>query len=260
MNKKKCLVIGYINNNLGDDLFFKILFERYPNVDFYFFPPAKLLKIYKRKYRKNKNIKFYDKEPYYKNLKRHHSLDVIDIFQLVKKAAENVDFYINIGGSIFIQNDDWKNDDRFIIKDIIKDKPSFIVGCNFGPGDKEYEKYYKEWFKKFDDVCFRDKESYNKFSDLKNTRLSDDIVLIDKKNYNKKQKKEKSVGISIINLNKKTNYKEHKEDYYNFIKKSIVDLLEENYQVNLFSFCENEGDLEAAKEIKNLLPKKDRKK
>lgn len=258
MNRKKCLVIGYINNNFGDDLFFKILIERYKNVDFYLFPPAKLLKTYKQKFKKNKNVKFYDKEKYYKKIKKEYPLEAIDIFPLICEKAEEVDFYINIGGSIFIQNNNWKNDDRFKIKDILKDKPSFIIGCNFGPSDQEYEEYYKSWFKKFEDICFRDLESYNKFKDLNNVRHADDIVLI--MNNKKVKRKRKNVAVSVVNIEKKEKLKEYKNDYYQYLVNAITNLQEENYKVKIFSFCDNEGDLETANLIKDMLPRQYKKK
>ena len=33
-NRKRVLIYGYLKLNLGDDLFFRILAERYPSVDF----------------------------------------------------------------------------------------------------------------------------------------------------------------------------------------------------------------------------------
>ena len=139
-NMKSCLVIGYMHANLGDDLFFKILFERYKNVKFYFFPPSLLLEQYKKTFKKNKNVIFYDQEEYYIRVKEDVNDDSIPInlFPMILERAKEVDFYINIGGSIFIQNPSWKEDDRFKIKEALGKKPSFIIGCNFGPGNKEY--------------------------------------------------------------------------------------------------------------------------
>ena len=120
MKRKSCLVIGYMNLNFGDDLFFYILFKRYPQVDFYMYPPSVLLDKYKKCYKKFKNVKFYEEEEYYINVRK----DIVDkntainLFPMICERAKKVDFYINIGGSIFIQNDNWKNDDRFILKDL----------------------------------------------------------------------------------------------------------------------------------------------
>lgn len=247
---KTCLVIGYMNRNLGDDLFFQILFNRYPDVKFYFYPPSVYLKKYKKIFKKNKNVVFYDKEEYYLGVRE----DIIDektsinLFPMICERAKQVDCMVNIGGSIFIQNPNWKNDDRFILKDLLEKKPSFIIGCNFGPGDKEFYDFYKEWFKKFDDVCFRDKESYNMFKKLDNTRIADDIVLINnkKKSHNITRRR---VGISVIDLENNKELKAYKDDYIQFIRNYIKYLKENKYKITLFSFCEADGDLRAISEI-----------
>ena len=256
---KKCLVIGYINKNLGDDLFFKILFNRYPNVEFYFYPPSLLLNDYKKIYRKNSNVIFYDKEEYYINEKRNlvDNNTAINLFPMICEKAKEVDCYINIGGSIFIQNKNWKDDDRFIIKNIIGNKPSFILGCNYGPGDDEYHKYLKRWFKKFDDICFRDQESYELFKSLKNTRLADDIVLIDDdKDINTKRY---GLAISVIDVENNPKLKNHKIDYYNYIRNIISLFISKNIGVTMYSFCEEDGDLKAINEILEEVPIEERR-
>lgn len=259
--RKKCLVIGYMNNNFGDDLFFKILFDRYKNVDFYMYPPSHLLEEYQEKFLRNKNVIFYEDEEEYLKLLEYtgndnkDSKDIeIDIFPLICERAKKVDFYVNIGGSIFIQNDNWKDDDRFKLKEIMQDKPSFIIGCNFGPGDDEYYNYYKNWFKGFSDICFRDKESYQKFKDLENTRLADDIVLV----YTEKHKfhpigYNKTIGISVLNPENTKKLKKYSKNYYNFIISTIKYYISIGFNIKIYVFCINEGDLEAAQHVVNKL-------
>lgn len=58
-----------------------------------------------------------------------------------------------------------------------KAKEYYVLGSNFGPyNNKEYYNYYKNVFEKANDVCFSDKNSYEKFKDLKNVRWAPDIV------------------------------------------------------------------------------------
>lgn len=255
-DKKSCLVIGYMNNNFGDDLFFDILFQRYPKVNFYMYPPSVLLENYKEVYKKYKNVIFYEEEDYYKK-QREDIIDKnthINLFPMICERAKKVDFYINIGGSIFIQNENWKNDDRFILKDIIKEKPAFIIGCNFGPGNQEYYDYFKKWFKSFDDVCFRDKNSYNKFKMLKNTRLADDIVLIKQsKGIIKPINYKKNIAISVIDIENNEKLKSKEVQYINFLIKTIKFYLKQHYNITLFSFCERDGDLKAINKIVSKL-------
>lgn len=266
--RKSCLVIGYMNNNFGDDLFFKILFNRYKTVDFYMYPPSNLLEEYQEKFLNNKNVIFYDEEDdYIKLLEKtendnKRSKDIwVNIFPMICERAKKVDFSVNIGGSIFIQGKDWKKDDRFKLKDIMKDKPSFIIGCNFGPGDEEYYNYYKNWFKGFNDICFRDKESYEKFKDLGNTRLADDVVLIYTENhkyhpigYNK------TIGISVMDPLNTKKLKNVSKEYYNFITSSIKYYISMDFRIKLYAFCPNEGDLKTANNIANKLSAEELKK
>lgn len=260
--RKTCLVVGYINNNLGDDLFFELLFKRYKNVDFYFYPPSVQLDNYKEKYKKYKNVIFYEEEEYYKKIRE----DIVDkntpinLFPMILERAKKVDFYVNIGGSIFIQNNNWKNDDRFIIKEHLGNKPSFIIGCNFGPGDQEYINYYKEWFKTFDDICFRDEKSYAIFKDLDNVRLADDIVLITAKHRLLKDiKYKKNIAISLIDPDIHNNLSKYKDKYYDYLTKTIKHYINKKYNIKLFSFCENDGDLNAINELLNRMDEKEKK-
>lgn len=257
---KKGLVIGYMSGNFGDDLFFSILFKRYPFVEFYFFPPSVLLKRYKKTFRKYKNVKFYDNTQEFKEA----SLDIdytktdVNLFPLILKKAEEVDFYINIGGSIFMEKYTSVDDDRFKIKKAIGDKPSFILGCNFGPASKEFTKKYKEWFKKFDDICFRDKHSLEYFPDLKNCRVASDVALLTPIKKNLMIRKDNNVAISVYDLRRNKEYNKYYDNYIDYLVRLIKYLQEKKYTVNLFSFCELDGDLESINDIMKKLDKKER--
>lgn len=251
-NQHHVLVMGYMNNNLGDDLFFKILAERYKHTIFYMYPPSTLLENYLEKFTSNKNLRFYETEEYYLDLKSKISDKTIplNMFPAILSRADQTECYINIGGSLFIQNENWKNDDRFLIKERMKNKPSFIIGCNFGPGNKEFTEYYQTHFKEYTDICFRDKTSYNQFKKLQNARLADDIVLVE--NYHKKiktPKYNKSIAISVIDLHQKKEYKEKTEEYEDFIRRTILYYIKKGYYINLFSFCEKENDMVAINRI-----------
>ena len=248
--RKNCLVIGYMSNNFGDDLFFQILFDRYPNVDFYFYPPSMLLERYKKIFKGYKNVIFYENEEQYIVDKRDYPGVPINLFPMICERAKKVDFIINIGGSIFIQNPNWKNDDRFTIKEFAGNTPYFIIGCNFGPGDEEFYNYYKDWFKQVDDICFRDMESYNSFKELSNVRVADDIVLIKKK---KVKTIKNGLAISVMDLEHYEKIKSYKREYYNFIVRLIRKFIKEKQTVALFSYCDNDGDLKAANEIVDKL-------
>ncbi|MDD2435427.1 MAG: polysaccharide pyruvyl transferase family protein [Bacilli bacterium] len=103
--------------------------------------------------------------------KLHINTRINDIIE--KAISYNCDGIIHIGGSIFMQSDDWRYKLLAYRKKMIKGKPFYIIGSNFGPyKEKEYFDYYKCLFDKADDICFREKLSYNLFSDLKNVIMS----------------------------------------------------------------------------------------
>ncbi len=168
---KKVLLRSYIMQNLGDDLFIKIICERYKDVKFYVHG--------KRKYRHIFNdvsnlhyIKDYTINKYINLL-----LSILKLKGISRKLLPQVDATVFLGGSIFIQYPDWKlkfNLDRYNAS--LFDK-SYVIGANFGPYDTDdYLEAYKDCFKNFDDVCFRDKYSKNLFPQSDNVRYASDVI------------------------------------------------------------------------------------
>src|SRR5690625_1376834 len=100
---KKVLIKAYSQINLGDDLFVKILCDRYPETQFVIVAP-------KSKSTPYENIQ---------NLEVVHFPQIIDsVFSrlgrnfnlysyLSNKLAKECDLTIHIGGSIFIQSKNW---------------------------------------------------------------------------------------------------------------------------------------------------------
>lgn len=255
MKNKTCVVYGYLNCNVGDDLFFEILAKRYPKVNFFLFPPSTLLSSYIKMFRCNKNIKFYDKDPKYIQLRKEipDSDVILNTYPIMCDKIREADIFINLGGSIFIQNENWKKDDRRLLLELAKRKPSFIIGSNFGPYySKEYLEYYRKWFKQFKDICFRDQYSFQLFSDLKNTRVAHDIVLGTKRPCMVKTKK-KTIGISVIDLENRQDLKKYEKQYIIFISKTIEKFIKEGYKITLYSFCDGEGDLKGIYKILSTL-------
>lgn len=263
-NRKKILVIGYINLNVGDDYFFDILFRRYKNADFYFFPPTVLLEKYIRLFGKYKNVIMYNQDETYLKMREDipDTTVPLNLFPMICKCAEEADMLINIGGSIFIEADNWRNDDRFILKDKMKEaSPSFIIGCNFSPSSDEYKNYYKDWFKSFTDICFRDKVSYNLFKENKNSRLANDIVLITKKHKSfMRLLRRKRVGMSMINIDGRKDINEYNDDYIDYYTKKTKEYISYGYKVDFFSFCYSDGDTIAINKVIDNLTTDERKK
>lgn len=250
------MIYAYANFNLGDDLFIKILCERYPNTEFILYAP----KSYKKLFEDLKNLRIFPSDNF---VVRGANL----IFRLVNgknryiqgKIAEKCDAAVYIGGSIFMQDANWERKLENRKNSLIKDKPTFILGANFGPfNDEKFLSAYKKFFSKITDICFRDNYSYELFQELPNIRVADDIIFQltrEKKNPTKNKK----VVISVIKPSIREHLVNYDEIYYEKIKETTIFLTDKGLNVTLMSFCENEGDKEAIKEIFNLLPNKNKK-
>ncbi|MCP3029187.1 polysaccharide pyruvyl transferase family protein [Halobacillus sp. A5] len=257
MKRKRILVNAYYNINLGDDLFLKVLFERYPNVQWELLTTKKKYELIFKEYKNVNLIKQSSLNVLVKKVRFYRRLDNL-LFYYFRYSA-----YVYIGGSIFMEGKGWE---KFLkermevpLKFKKSKKPIFIIGANFGPfKDSYFINEHREYFKLFDDICFRDKYSYNIFSNEQNIRLAPDVIFglkNDSVSY-----KEKSVGFSIINLVNREGLKKYESQYKDKIVELIKRYIEKGFEVKLFSFCKKEGDLEAIKQIIESLRFKHRRK
>lgn len=236
------LVEAYLALNLGDDLFLKILFERYPDIRFEII---------------TRNLKYKEVFKKYSNVRVNSSITS----NIIRKYLPNLlvnsyDAYINIGGSIFMESSNWQkhyNNRKSIIKSFSKqNKSTFILGSNFGPySTNDFENVYHVLFSKYTDVCFRDQYSYNLFKDLSNVRVKPDIIFgLD---YRPNIKINNSLGISLMDLSQKEDLSKYESDYLAKMKEIIEEALERDMNVKLFSFCEKQGDLVAINKVLDLI-------
>lgn len=131
------------------------------------------------------------------------------------------------------------------------------MGANFGPYvSEEYRYRLGDILKKAQDVCFRDKYSWELFHGS-NIRYAPDILFSASLPI-EVDSVDKQVFISVINCEHKKegvySLNEFTNTYMRGIVKLIVELFKDGYKVVLGSFCEEEGDTEAAHRIVNILP------
>ncbi|MEC5272000.1 polysaccharide pyruvyl transferase family protein [Caldifermentibacillus hisashii] len=247
---KKVMIYAYTKFNLGDDLFIKILIERYPNTKFLLYAPKK----YRNVFRYNSNIRIIPSDLMLVRGLNYiaRKLFKVDFF-FRRFVSKRCDAAVHIGGSLFIQNNiNWEKSWKMRKSMYINDKPFFLLGCNFGPfTDEEFYHQHRELFKKYTDICFRDNYSYNLFSDLKNVRVASDIVF----SLNKLDIKdvEDRIVISVIKPSFRKNLNGYDEIYYKKIRDFTVYFIQQGYNVTLMSFCEHEGDNEALNNISKLI-------
>lgn len=247
---KKVFLYSYTELNLGDDLFIKIICDRYYEHKFYILSDFRYIKAFK----KIKNLIVIPLIPKLAGLLNKINFNFFFNHELAALISKRCDVVVNIGGSIFIQSKDINKEIVLYKKRIIKNKPYFIIGSNFGPYCNEnYLLEYKKIFSKVNDVCFREKYSYELFSDLNNVRYESDIVfslklpLINKK---------KQVTISVIDLSFRETLKQYEKAYINKLAKICNQFVNSGYDVFLMSFCEKEGDMLAINKILSILDKR----
>lgn len=246
---KKIMIYAYTYFNLGDDLFIKILCERYQHTQFILYAPSE----YKSSLKHLNNITFVNSQSI-----KYRGINFL--FKLLKSShvsqhllAKSCDGVVEIGGSLFIQNNDWQYEFKKKKRSKLKDKPFFLLGANFGPyDDPAFLTTHKDMFKQYTDICFRDQYSYDLFSKLDNVRLADDIVFTLDKEY--QQTIEDMITISIIKPSIRASLSKYDAIYFNKISELIIHFIDNDYQVTLMSFCEYELDHEAIKTITNLIP------
>src|SRR5690625_1172708 len=171
---KKVMIYAYMALNLGDDLFIKVLCERYPQTQFYIVAP----KIYQRVFQYLSNLKVIPRESF---IRRGLNGITKTIFgkQLFyeRRLAKRLDGAIYIGGSLFIQQNSWQKRVKFTNALHVNRQPFYLLGANFGPfTDDEFYKVHERIFATYTDICFRDEFSYRLFQQLDNVRLAPDIV------------------------------------------------------------------------------------
>lgn len=250
---KKVMVYAYTAFNLGDDLFIKILTDRYQDTKFILYAPRQ----YKNSFKYNKNIIIFPNDYFIIKVFDFICRKTIGYSLFRKLISLNCDVAVYIGGSLFIERKNWKR----VLKDVknmkLRNKPFFLLGANFGPfRDINFYNEYKKVFMDFTDICFREVYSYDLFNDLKNVRKADDIIFQLETNIVKKSNNNtNNIVISVIKPSIKYN-KNYDGIYYKKIRDIAMYFIQKGYNVTLMSFCKYEGDQEAVNTIVNLIPKK----
>ena len=238
---KRIFLRMYLTKNLGDDLFLKIISNRYRNVRFYILARNNYLRRYIGQNVRGRLI-------ITRLICRLFPCLTYPLFRLRKYDAEVV-----LGGSMFIEREPNKTKllDE-LNKKYIKDVPLFIIGANFGPfKNKYYLHEHKNVFRGANDVCFRDNYSAGLFSDLDNVRVAPDIVFsLDVKEYLVKQSRK--VFISVLNLERRDELKTFLEGYERKLAEIIDRYSSCDYEVVLSSFCKAEGDEESVERVLNM--------
>lgn len=263
MSIKRVLVSAYTHLNLGDDLFLKILFERFPEVQF----TLLIDEHYDDKVFNRSNLSFLSYPPiiinkylkklwgkFFKTNLLHYEFQAKNKFLVQYK--NQFDATVTIGGSIFMEKLPpafYHLNTHQLLVDVFPSIPKFILGSNFGPHRNEgFVNYYKQLFTHYTDVSFRDLYSKNLFQNSENVRCNSDVVF--SADFNLTLKKQPlSVGFSIMDFTQRTGLSQYAAIYTNLIVDLIQHYSQQGYTCYLYSFCKYEGDERSADEIVSML-------
>lgn len=237
--RKKVQIYGYTRNNVGDDLFIYFFLKAFPNVDFY-------ININNEQYA----IPFLD----ITNVNISNKNNVLDVEKL-----NNIDACVYIAGSIFMEKGNALEHQKELLAFITQCKqhniPYYFISSNYGPFvTEEYFNISKCVFENCKDICFRDKYSYDLFSQIKSVRYAPDYLFsIDFSKYAKECVKN-TIGISVIDMDIRPHLKQYEHTYLELLANNIKQYIEIGLEVSLISFCEHEGDKKGIAKILENLP------
>ena len=232
--------------NLGDDLFIYILSRRYGENNILTYNqkiPSSLDKIY---------VLPRYKYIFFRALEKITRKNFLDIW-----LSRSSEIYVYIGGSIFIENNNlqkWEEETRFY-RDL--SIPYYILGSNFGPyKNPKFVGIVRDIVSGAQDVCFRDKASYELFRDIPSVRVATDIAFtLNTGMFESVPKQTKTVIISVIDAYSRFD-RVTADGYEREIVNLSRQLVKDGYKVTLMSFCKYEGDEIAAQRILGKMGKK----
>ena len=250
---KKVFIHAYAAGNLGDDLLIRILCERYPKVQFRICADNS----YKERFRDICNLTVYSPEDrYVRRLDRlagriRHTDRGFWKWMLKTSCAT-----VHIGGSVFVQHqDDFTDAFRLDEELSARSRRIYVIGANFGPyEDEQYLKSYRELFKRYQGICFRDKYSAGLFSDLPQVRCAPDVVFNYQTDIQRAQKRQVLFSFFFMkNRQGKWGISRHDGEYKAFIAELADAYLKKGYDIKFISFCRFQGDEEAIRDIRKLM-------
>lgn len=243
-NRARVLVYAYLNLNLGDDLFVRMLADRYPSVDFYVFSSQNYERIINRKnlfvIRRNRiNRIFSSHLPYQYRFRRFDAM-------------------VYIGGSIFMERGESGECTTTRILDkfhkSFPNVPIHIIGSNYGPEQTPaFRSKVEQVFGFVESVCLRDNYSYKIFAPNPKVTCASDVVfgLLPQGEVKPQQG---SVGLSVIDLDIRPSIAQFRDSYERKMAHLVEYHCRQGHSVSLLSFCKAEGDERACQRIVAQLP------
>ena len=256
--KKKLMLYGFYGHNLGDDMFFDMLFRRYPDVLFAVCDSSAYADLFAR----YNNVRLYaaDSGSAIKMNLFGEKFGIKNIYE--KTVRSSTAGGVHFGGSIYQQIGNWEQDLKDREKRKQKGKCFFGISNNFGPYHTEgYKEFWRKQFQTWNDVCFRDKYSYDLFSDIASVRYAPDALFAYTGISENEQESDRPMrlGISVINLRWELRQIDPEicDAYEDFLSRLVEESLQNGLEIVLLSFCELQQDSAAMLRIVDRCKEKD---
>lgn len=234
-DSRKVFLSGYWHRNLGDDLFLKMIAERYPRCRFFISSNDDYHGISDNLHNRGNRV--------INKLIRVMTREKWDLSMLYSARFKTI---VHLGGSLFIESD------QPYEKHHAKKSQYYVIGANFGPYFSDaYRKYHESFFLGARDVCFRDETSLQLFPRADHIRSAPDLVF-GLKTAKGTNAPPKTVVFSLVNAVNRKNIDPQR--YEKGIVKLTRDFAGQGYQIKLMSFCQFEGDEAAVHRIMDLCP------
>ena len=257
----ECVLLrGYINGNIGDDLFIRVICNRYKNEKFvivgarvfassfrdienliYIVDDSLIAKIFEKSANKIGMILGVNNWIYYRNKNRKY-------YNLCKKAKLNV----LISGSWYIE---WNNDIHYWEYFFKEEKKYYsanpvVVGVNFGPCKSSFFiNGCIELLRSAQFLSVRDRASQEMLKAVEPLYAPDIVFSLDTVGITAEPSKPQKIVISIIVVNEKSATESYIKKMADLINQSI----NLGYVINLIRFCDYEGDCFVSERIMRLV-------
>ncbi len=245
------LMYGFFAHNFGDDMFFDILFKRYPDTVFVLYDAERYAEFVAG----YANVYCYPKSnPRVAKINAlGNRLKCDDLFERI--LLSRVDAVVHIGGSIYQQHEYWKQDLKMRKKRHKRSLPFFSISSSFGPYQtKEYFKFWEKQFKKCTDICFRDTYSSNSYEKVKTVRYVPDLLFAYPLHDIKPVKDRLLISLIDPTFPQRLFPYEPANEYYKTLSALVTMWLEKGKSVCLAAFCNYQGDDSAIRRLLSTVP------
>lgn len=245
---KKVFLFAYDKQNLGDDLFIHTITARYPQAQFYLRSEKKNIQTFSCL----PNLKVIAPAPPIARFLRRIRPSLAHRF--LHWQENRCDASVYIGGSIFMEYPNWRHFSEWWDYQA-QNRRFYVMGANFGPWhDPEYPQVMGDIFAKMEDVCFRERYSYELFHHVPTVRQAPDILLAYP--MPRTTVKKKQIFVSVINClgrDAAHSLSQHQENYIHGMTSLLRRYLDDGCSIILSSFCKEEGDEESASLLLDVL-------